>query len=377
MARFIPGLDLCERFYHEAVHPVLQAHFPAFAHSAGRLDGGSEVLGYDDLQSMDHDWGPTNLTIFVDEAQLADLEEPIAEALANHLPHSFCGFPTGFGDPGVPDGSRAMHGATAGPVAHNVTVTTVNRFFRGYLGIDPTGQLREVDWLLIPQHRLRTVAAGRIFDDGLGTLGPAREAVRWYPPDLWYYLLACQWGRINQEESFMARCGDSGDELGSRLLAARMVTELMRLCFLIERQYWPYGKWFGTAFAELNCAADLHPIFGAVLDSQTWSEREQHLSAAYLAVAQEHNALGLTEHIEPAVSAFHGRPYQVPHAERFFRALRAQITSEAVKALPEFGAVCQWTDSTDVVDSVGRCRQLAVLYESAGEGQVVPAEPPA
>jgi hypothetical protein len=52
----------------------------------------------------------------------------------------------------------------------------------------------------------------------------------------------------------MARCGDVGDELGSRLVAARLIEELMRLCFLMEKQYWPYAKWFGTAFSKLACA---------------------------------------------------------------------------------------------------------------------------
>jgi hypothetical protein len=46
----------------------------------------------------------------------------------------------------------------------------------------------------------------------------------------------------------MARCGDVGDELGSRLVAARLIEELM------QKQYWPYAKWFGTAFSKLACA---------------------------------------------------------------------------------------------------------------------------
>ena len=362
MMQFIPGLDLCEAFYHEAVRPVLETHFPGLVHSAGRLDGGSEVLGFDTPQSMDHEWGPANLTLFVADG-IAELQPAITQALAEHLPHEFRGFPTSFAASEVGGGSRVMRTVTEGPVVHKISATTVGRFFLDYVGADPQAGLQPVDWLLIPQQRLRTIASGRIFHDGLGTLGPARDALQWYPRDVWCYVLACQWHRINQEEPFMARCGDVGDELGSRLIGARMVIELMRLCFLMERQYWPYSKWFGTAFLRLACAPELTPVFQAILDSQTWQEREQHLSTAYIAVAHRHNALGLTGHIEPGVSPFFDRPYQVPHAGRFVEALQNQIASAEVRNLPpRIGAVSQFVDSTDVLDEIERCRSLAVLY---------------
>jgi hypothetical protein len=44
MAAFIPGLALSERLYRDAVRPVLAARYPRLAHSAARLDYGSDVL---------------------------------------------------------------------------------------------------------------------------------------------------------------------------------------------------------------------------------------------------------------------------------------------------------------------------------------------
>ena len=64
---FIKGLDLGRIFYEEAVRPILNKHFPDLAHSAGLLGLGSEVLGYDTAQSMDHDWGP-RLMLFLTQA---------------------------------------------------------------------------------------------------------------------------------------------------------------------------------------------------------------------------------------------------------------------------------------------------------------------
>jgi len=363
MTHFLPGLALCEAFYHEAVRPILNQRFSGVPHAAGRLDEGSEVLGFDTPRSMDHDWGPANLTLFLADSEIEEHRQPIIRALSDHLPHVFRWFPADFAEPEVEGGSRVMGAAAGGPVAHKVTVTTVRRFFLDYLGVDPLEELQPVDWLLIPQQRLRTVASGRIFHDGLNTLTPARDALRWYPDDLWYYLLACQWRRISQEEAFMARCGEAGDELGSRLVAGRMVIELMRLCFLMERQYWPYAKWFGTAFSRLDAAAELMPIFQAILDSQTWQTREQQFSAAYLTLARWHNALELTDLIAPEVEPFFDRPYLVPHADRFATALHERITDDVVRNLPEhIGAVAQFVDSTDVLDVIPRCRRLGALY---------------
>jgi hypothetical protein len=60
-----------------------------------------------------------------------------------------------------------------------------------------------------------------------------------------------------------------GDDIGYKIVASRIMRELMRLCFLMERRYWPYAKWFGTAFHRLQIAPTLEPIFSAVAASAT------------------------------------------------------------------------------------------------------------
>lgn len=61
-----------------------------------------------------------------------------------------------------------------------------------------------------------------------------------------------------------------GDDLGSRLIAASLVRDLMKLCFLIEKTYAPYTKWFGTAFTKLRCAPELGSVFERVLSANSW-----------------------------------------------------------------------------------------------------------
>ena len=47
---------------------------------------------------------------------------------------------------------------------------------------------------------------------------------------------------------------DPGLRYSAALIAARLVRDVMRLAFLMEREYPPYPKWFGTAFSGLHSA---------------------------------------------------------------------------------------------------------------------------
>jgi hypothetical protein len=248
-------------------------------------------------------------------------------------------------------------------VSHRVTVHTVQGFFQEFLRWDPVAEPSVAEWLSFPQQRVRAVTGGAVFFDGLGELEPARARLRWYPHDLWLYLLASQWQRISQEEPFMGRCTQVGDDLGSRLVAGRLVRDLMRLCFLLERQYAPYLKWLGTAFAQLSCAAELAPVLTAVLSADSWQDRETDLSAAYAIVAQMHNALGITDPLPTQVSPFWARPFQIIHGDHFAKAIHEAIHDEEVRALPaHVGGIDQWVDSTDVLDEPERFGHLRAMY---------------
>jgi hypothetical protein len=180
---------------------------------------------------------------------------------------------------------------------------------------------------------------------------------------VWLYIMAAEWQRIAEEEAFVGRCGDVGDERGSRLIAARIVQHLMRLCFLIECRYPPYSKWFGTAFARLDCAAALGPLLDAVLAAADWRAREAALSAAYRQVATLHNALGVTPPLEAEVTLYHDRPYLVIHAARFANALEAAIADPEVRRLPSrHGSLNQVFAEADTLGDSRSIRTLRRLY---------------
>ena len=184
---------------------------------------------------------------------------------------------------------------------------------------------RQVTGSQPPKQRLLSITAGAVFHDGLERLDKIREKLAYYPRDVWLYLLAAQWARISDEEAFVARTGALGDELGSRIIAARLIQSLMKLCFLMEKKYAPYSKWFGTAFVRLKSAKRVTQVFERVLRADSWRDRERHLSTAYAIVAKLHNALGITRPLDARVSRYYDRPYLVIHSERFADEIRKSI----------------------------------------------------
>ena len=361
---FLPGLSLGEAFYVEAVRPLLDEHFPNLPHAAALIGSGSEILGFDDEMSTDHHYGPRVMLFLRDEPDAA-LADAIRLMLANRLPYTFRGLSTNFTDPNPADnGVQLLETVESGPVNHRVEIFTVRGFVADYLGVDLDTPLTPDVWLALPQQRLRTTVGGAVYHDGVG-LGAVRRRFAWYPHDVWLYLLAAGWARIGQEEHLMGRAGYAGDEIGSALLGARLVRDVMRLCFLMERTYAPYPKWFGTAFRQLACGPELVPVLERALHSQSWQAREDHLAVAYETLGRLHNRLGVTETLPEQVRDFFGRPFRVMALHGFADALARAIVDPAVQAIarrPLIGNIDLVSDNTDVLEN--HCWQpiLRTLY---------------
>jgi hypothetical protein len=337
---FVPARELCAAFHADVVTPLLGG----LPHAAALLGPGSDVLGYDDVTSTDHSWGP-RCHVFVDAAAV----EEVQAAVDAGLPRSFRGWPVRFGSDRV-------------PVQHHVRVGALDVWLRRHLGIDPRDGLTTVDWLTTPQQTLLEFTRGAVFADPGGALRDAQRRVARFPPDVRLWMLGCQWVRIAQEEAFVGRTAQAGDELGSRLVAARLAREIMRLGFLLDGTYWPYTKWFGTAFARLPIAAALTPPLDRALRAEGLPAREAALVEAYGVVAREHNAARLAAPVDEAARRYFERPFLVLGADRFAAACLAAVADPWLRGLPPVGSVDQVADSTDVL-AIGRTRRLRALYD--------------
>lgn len=72
---FVPARELSRELYEEMVRPILDARFTGVAHGAALLGRGSEVLGFDDEMSTDHNCEARAL-VFVPDGVDLRLEVP-------------------------------------------------------------------------------------------------------------------------------------------------------------------------------------------------------------------------------------------------------------------------------------------------------------
>lgn len=329
-AAFVPGLHLSKSFYEEVVRARADQVLGAERYAAALIGPGSEVLGLDSEISADHDWGP-RVVLVVSSADVLR-----AESVREGLPESFQGRSLAFG--------RSLGRK---PWTQPIYAITLEQLFEMWVGFNPLRGVSLIDWLSAPANGLLMLTSGTVFHDGPGELTTARQALRWYPDELWIWMMGCQWKRISQEHSFVGRAAQAGDDLGGRLLAARLARDAIRLGFLIERRYAPYSKWLAKATGWLECGQELSGHLDAALStSDAWS-RQTSLAEAYRVLGEATNALWPGLEIDCSHRDYHDRGYVVGPAGPFASHLLDHVSDPELRRLPHIGAVDQVIDSTD------------------------------
>lgn len=353
-----PGQRLSQRFYERVVLPRIAGVLGQTPHAAALLGDGSEVLGFDDVVSTDHDFGP-RVSLFIPVGMDPN---PILSAMED-LPRRFEGFPTAYGDPDLHTGT----------VTHHVEVTTAAAFFTRQLGYDPADGMTTAHWLLAPTQLLATLTCGVVFADHDEELKQRRAALQWYPKDLWRYVLAAGWLRVSQEAPFIGRTGATGDDLGSALVASRVARDLMRLAFLLERRWAPYSKWLGRAFGDLSLATELTEPLHRALHATSWRDRETALCQAASTLIAATSRLELATAVDTTPRRFYDRDITVVAAQELANNLAASIRDAELRQLIDTlgvrndgvcrlpGAIDQVIDSVEVLTSPERRMATAAL----------------
>ena len=208
-------------------------------------------------------------------------------------------------------------------------------------------------WLAMPQQHLLQFTAGAVFRDDLGELTKMRNQLSWYPTDIWLWMMASQWHLIGRTEPLLGRTAEANDVRGSVMVAFRLVRLIMELCFLQEKRYWPYLKWFGTAFSKLKIASTIGSILDRILGAADRQTREDGVMQALEMVAEGHNSLGITSIIPPTFEHFKVgindavRPYPVLNAGIYVEACKGKISIEALRKLITVGSIDQLTHAED------------------------------
>jgi hypothetical protein len=350
------GLTLARRFFEECVGPLIQGRHPDLRYGAALIGPGSEVLGFDDAMSADHDWGP-RLQIFLAAGDFATSAPLLMETLDGGLPLNFDGWPVSFADMDRPSDADAAAGAL-GSHRHGVEVFSVEGWMRLRLALQASASLDVDDWLALPEQALLESTAGDVFKDDVGDLAEMRRRLAYYPKDVWLYRLASGWRRIGEEQAFVGRAREAGDDLGSRIIAARLLRDVLRLVFLIERAYAPYSKWLGSAFRRLPAADRFAVSAGEVVSTSAWKDREAALAACCRLAAELQIERQVPGALSPVIGRYFDRPFIVINADELAEGLRAEIRDPRLRRRPLEGSVDQVSDNVAILADTSRARRL-------------------
>jgi hypothetical protein len=326
--KFVPGLKLNQLYYSEVVGPLLKKYDPELRYSAALIGYGSDVLGFDNATSMDHNWGP-RMQLFLSGDDSGRVGE-IDQYLRHNLPGEFLGFSTNY-TAKRDDGTQTMCPKQNDEVNHLIEICELDGYFAGFLRKDPT-RLSSLDWLCIPEQRLVELTAGLVFYDGLARLNELRSLLRYYPQDVKLIKLAAYWQCIANEEAFIGRGVELGDLLHVKLVSARLVNSLLKICFVLKETYVPYSKWFSRAFERL----DLPQVKTAalrVLHANDPKEIEDHWAELCTLVLDLQNHTPGIPAVTNEIGDYYKRPYKVIMAGAIVDELRQAIGDEQLRAL--------------------------------------------
>ena len=334
----LTGAELSRAYFEHVVRPLLRGRWRGLPVAAARLGSGSDVLGLDDVMSRDHDWG-LRLNLLVPREAVDDVDSYLAE----HLPAEYLGLPTRFATTWDP------------VVRHRVEVETARDLAVSRLGVDPTRDLDPGAWLSVTGQSVLEVTGGEVFADDSGELDRLRRRLAWYPDDVWRHVVAVDWTRLGQELPFVGRTAERGDDLGSRVIAARLVDVAMHLGHLLERRWPPYAKWVGSSFRSLPRAGSAQRPLTEALSAAGWRDREAGLVRGIRILNEVQRDSGLPALDDP-VEPFWDRPYAGVSSD-VVPALEASISDPLVRALPRgVGSAEQWSHNVDVLVHAERRR---------------------
>lgn len=247
----ISGLELSKCYYETYGKAMLKEQFPEYADrvAAGLVGHGSECLGFDDMWSKDHDFGP-GFCLWLTEKDYEKVGQKMQEAY-EALPKAFMGYP-------------ARNTSKRG--GGRVEVLSIPEFYEEFTGNGA--------WSEMEDEKLAMAVNGEMFDDPLGEFSAIREQLQnGMPFAVWKRRLAnavaltAQAGQYNY-----GRCKKRNDIVAANLALDEFVREGMRTAYLLNRRYMPYYKWAWRGLENLERLSELKPLFEQVLSSE--GERE-------------------------------------------------------------------------------------------------------
>lgn len=245
----ISGLELSRRFWEECGKPMLEEKYPQLRPriAAGLVGHGSEVYGFDDAFSRDHDFAP-RFCLWLTADDYAHFGEQLQHDY-DALPDTFLGFQRKIKKTPRSQGTQRRDG-----------VFSIPEFYESITGL-PTapgdGDAEAVQWLMIDEATLAAATNGRVFADPLGAFSRERRLFKAMPDDVRLSLISRRLGMMSQAGQYnFPRMVARHQSEGAWRSLNEFIHAAASLVFLLNTPsaagYLPYYKWEATALKKLS-----------------------------------------------------------------------------------------------------------------------------
>lgn len=263
-AAHMSGLDLAQAFFEQEAKEALHKEFPEYVErmAIGLVGEGSECLGFDDVFSTDHDFGP-GFCIWLEK----DVYHKIAKKLQawyDKLPDTFMGY-----------SKNTVNGAG------RTGVWCIEDFFKRYIGYaDPIDVPDMQAFLNIADEDMATILNGRIFCDPSGAFEERRLAFYYsFTEEMWQRKIAgalIELGKFGQYN--YPRAMKRGDYVTAQIILYKYIEKLLQLVHYVNHVFPPYYKWLRESASRqdrLAVLADLSLALADFADGRAaWKEEE-------------------------------------------------------------------------------------------------------
>jgi len=265
---------------------------------------------------------------------------------AEKLSQVYRGFPARYV---VEPSIRALVPAPLGQAGiHHLAITTVPRYLRIQIGIQRM-PLDFIDWLCLPEQKLLEFTRGRIFTDPPGEINRLRQALAYFPDDIWRAKMGYAWGSANELLDIVPLNVRRGDQLMARINLNRLIERVMRIVFLLNRRYCPgTPKWQAREFTSLpRLAQEAGLLMDACLTIDDLAQAPALLEELFQLLVSEHNCQALTHQVSLKAPGF-GRGLIAFSLDDVVEALQASLPPH-LAGLEIQGGLDQWITNPDIL----------------------------
>ena len=282
------GLQLAKEYYNTYGKKMLEDSFSDYLPfiSTGLVGNGSEVLGFDDDVSKDHDFEP-GFCIFIPNENVIDRKVAFQlERAYAKLPEEFMGY-------------KKQKLSPVGGSRHGVI--RLEEFLYEKLG-STDGELSVYQWLKIPTQYLCEVTKGELFFDGDGKFTKIRENLAIMPKDIRLKRLAGHLILMSQSGQYnYMRMVERGELAAAGTCVYEYVKNAIAAIYLLNNEYMPYYKWQFRGLKNLDILSELAlPLEFLILESNEKSyvnEKIERIELIAGAIIDELMSQGITSAI--------------------------------------------------------------------------------